>query len=156
MDLFEHFNLITHINIVIDHLKIKNQEFENKYNQLIQHFNIGETVYYIDNYGNVIPAVIESIYKPSTDGGFIFYNIRPEGAKITKLDKIKFWLYRNCNWLNLKHEVPKGYPGHSVMAGDDIFKTEEEARYSVIISSAMYTLSDYIDLLKQNLDDESK
>lgn len=153
MDTFELLELANATTKILDHLKIQTEMFEEKYSQTVQHFEIGETVYYINNHGFIVPAVIEAIHGPFGDGGCIFYDIRPEGAKITKLDKIKFWIYLHHNWFNLKHEVPKGYPGHSVSAGDDIFKTEEDANYMMTIYNSMYHLSDYLSILEEQLNE---
>lgn len=152
MNTFELVELMNNISKTIDHLKIKAEELEEKYPQNVQHFEVDETVYYIDKFGNITTAVIEEVQNTAPlDGGFYLYWVRPKGSKITIWNKIRFWLVLNCTWFDLKHTVPQGYPGHAVNAGDDIFKTEEDANYMMVVYNSMYNLSDYLLLLKNEL-----
>lgn len=157
MNHFERFDLITHINIIIDHLTVQNQEFDEKYNEKTQHFNVGENVYYINNFGDILPAIVEQIQNNNpSNGGLYLYWIRPEGCNITKWHKFKYWFKTTFTWLNLKCNIINGYPGHAVLAGDDIFKTEEDAKYAITVYNAKYLLSDYLSLLEQESKNESE
>jgi hypothetical protein len=108
---------------------IKN--IQDSYNNLVVEFLIGDEVYYIHNDGNIVKAIIDKIENPRTSGDLVYYWIIPENAKIRIYDKLKFWL---CTNLGINYSPPKNFPGHSVLSGDDFFRTKEEAELMLILS----------------------
>jgi len=149
----QYVELLTHINILISKVTARCEKLEKSYDPTVQHFNIGEMVYYVDPHGIITPSVIDEIqnFQDTTGpGGFIYYWIIPEGCKVSIFNKIKFWLCVNLPWLRVTHKVPECFPGHALLAGDDIFKTEDEAIESLLLSHLKYNLIDYKELLTKN------
>jgi len=134
------------VSQVLDYFKIESEKIYNSYNPHIKHFNVNDTVYYIPNYGNVMTAKIESIDDFTKNGtepsGMIYYWIIPENCKLSIFKKINFWLF--LKFPKIKYKIPNCFPGHSVVAGDDIFKTKEEAELYLQINFCYHSLSDYI------------
>jgi hypothetical protein len=149
-DINPYIKLLISIKLLLSEINTECEKLEKLYDPTIQHFNIGDLVYYVNPHGIIIPSVIDEIqnFQDTTGpGGFIYYWIIPEGCKISIFNKIKFWLSTNLPWLRITYNVPKWCPGHALLAGDDIFKTEDEAVKSLLLSNLKYNLTDYKNLL---------
>lgn len=125
--------------------QINNQiaEIENKYNITQQEFEIGDLVYYLNSHGEIVPAIIDEIYLNNTSGSFVFYWIHESGSKIGWWNKFTFFLLINIPFLQFRYKVPTGYPDYGVLAGDDIFRTKEEAEDILLLYNLLNILADY-------------
>lgn len=123
---------------------------EDCYPIITQHFNVGDTVFYIDNYGDIVAAQVTEIDDFSDNGtipgGCIYYWIQLENCHITIWNKIHSWLSRHTpisiltKFPSLRYYVPPCFPGHAVTAGVDIFKTRDEAELKNMLNHAYYYL----------------
>ena len=118
-------------------------EIENKYDSTKNEFEVGDIVYYLNPHGKVVPAIIDEVYKSTVNNSFIFYWIHEQGYKINCWNKFTFFLSYNMPFLHFRYKIPKGYPGHGVLAGDDIFRTKEEAEDILLLYNLLNILADY-------------
>jgi len=118
------------------------KKIENCYNNYKIEFEIGNEVLYITNFGEVVRATISNIQDFSRggtiQGGMIYYWIIPENAKFTILNWIKLYTWLLCSTFfpcqNWQFPLPKGYPGHAVLAGYEFFRTEREATLILLLN----------------------
>jgi hypothetical protein len=152
MDKFKFIDLINHITFTLDNVMKECRQLDDKYMPTVRHFDVGEKVYYINCHGHIVSAIIDEIQDFSSTtgpGGFVYYWIVPEGCKLTLFHKIKFWLSFHIKFIHLKYEVPDCFPGHGVLPGDDIFKTEQDAQKSLLLHNLKFNLIDYLTLLRK-------
>lgn len=135
--------LILQISDLLSQLKNRAQLIEKTYKLTEVEFSKGDIVYYVNPQGDIVPAIIDDIRQGNQSGDFVFYSIHEEGAKISWWNKFKFFLLIKIPWLHFRYDVPQGYPGHGVLAGDDIFRTEQEAEIILMLYNSIYNLVDY-------------
>ena len=100
-------------------------------------------LYYLNSHGEIVPAIIDEIYLNNTSGSFVFYWIHESGSKIGWWNKFTFFLLINIPFLQFRYKVPTGYPDYGVLAGDDIFRTKEEAEDILLLYNLLNILADY-------------
>ena len=69
--------------------------------------------------------------------------IHESGSKIGWWNKFTFFLLINIPFLQFRYKVPTGYPDYGVLAGDDIFRTKEEAEDILLLYNLLNILADY-------------
>lgn len=99
-------------------------------------FVVGDLVYYINSEGNIVQAIIDEIYSSR-------YFIHEVGSKIGIWNHIKWWILLHIDWVYINYNLPKGYPGHAVNAGEDIFRTKQEAEDNLLLHNILYDLLNY-------------
>jgi hypothetical protein len=162
MDKYEYIELNDNVNKVLDDIISRCRILDDKYDPKEQHFNVGDSVYYVDCHGRIISAVIDEVEdfsRTTGPGGLIYYWIIPEGCRLTLFSKFKFYLCTHIQWLHLKHKIPECFPGHAVLPGDDIFKTEQDAIESLLLYNLKYSLREYTKMLREKtegIDNEIK
>ncbi len=118
-------------------------EIENTYDITKPEFEVGDVVYYNNPHGKVVPAIIDEVYKSTVKNSFVYYWTHEQGYEIGWWNKFTFFLLYNIPFLHFRYKVPKGYPGHGVLAGDDIFRTKEEAEDILLLYNLLDSLYDY-------------
>lgn len=134
------------IKEIVNILEQQIAEIENKYEKTKQEFEVGDVVYYNNPHGKVVPAIVDEIYKvpkEKVEGSFVFYWIHEQGYKINWWNKFTFFLLFNIPFLHFRYRIPKGYPGHGVLAGDDIFRTKQEAEDISLLYNMVYDITEY-------------
>jgi hypothetical protein len=156
MDKYEYIELNDNINKVLDDIITRCRVLDDNYDPKEQQFNVGDSVYYVNCYGKIIPAVIDQVEnfgRTSGPGGLIYYWIIPEGCKVSLYNRLKFQFCSHIQWLPFKHKIPECFPGHAVLPGDDIFRSEEDANKSLLLYNLKYSLQDYTKMLRNQIEE---
>ena len=144
------------LNQIFDLLEERRSKIRNTYDITKQHFLIQDTVYYIDNHGYILKARVTEIADFSHGGtipcGCIYYWIEPDGCRLSWINKVHFWITWILPYCVLYHvpkrwryKIPPCFPGHAVTAGEDIFRSEEEAMQALLLNNAWYDLQTLVD-----------
>lgn len=115
-------------------------KYQNKhinYDQTKKHFEIGEDAWFITGRAEVWPCTIIAIEGGESNSDLVQYNVKPIGDDLNIFDDIKFLI---CSTFRLRYHPRYPWPGHAISAGDDLFKTKEEAIASVILNSLSFDL----------------
>lgn len=102
--------------------------------------NTDDTVWYVNHYGDIIQATIESrdVWKDDQENDPHFmkrYWITPSNIQWWELwwDEIRSWCYLHLTKQNKPWMPNNKWPGHSIELGDEIYLTEQEAIEAVAL-----------------------
>lgn len=118
--------------------KIKYQE--DSYLQAVEpHFSINQTVYYLANDSQILPAIVTQVFYWSGSNSSIHYRI--------KSVETPSWFKRaQALVYNRLQVIPSVcFPKHAVSAGDEIFKTPEEAHERLLLNDAHRSLTNLVE-----------
>ena len=133
---------------MLTEVQAKILEIQANYDNYQIEFKVGDSVYCLGNTSDVYPARITLVQDFSNDGmeagGLVYYWLVPENYQHL------WWydLYSFYKRLLKQTWLPPRIVGHAVLAGEDFFRTEDEARKFEVLSGLRYYLIDYFSLFQ--------
>ena len=135
------------LKTTLTYIKLLIEEIEENYDVYKVEFLKGDIVYYINYNGDVIKATIDKVegyygYGQQDPNKLVYYWIIPENAKLSWYHNLRFWIA--CKIKRWYPQPPKEFPGHSVLAGEDFFRTKDEAEKFITLSYIYNELENYL------------
>lgn len=133
---------------MLNEVQAKMLEIQSNYDNYQVQFEVGDLVYVLGKYSDFYPAHILRVQDFSNGGekagGLVYYWLIPENYRHQWWYDLYFFYKRlfKQTWL------PPRIIGHAVLAGEDFFRTEDEARKYEVLSGLKYYLIDYFSLFQ--------
>lgn len=134
------------INMLLNYIYTEIEIIRSNYNNYTVEFNINDTIYYFDDKKIIKGKIVEidDYTKTYGEGALVYYWVTPKRNLFIRLyDNFRY----KYSVLFKKPFIPRTiFFTHSVLFGNDIFQSEEEAEKAKILYNLSFYLNELLDI----------